>query len=262
MNYFEMNRESWNQRAEVHFDSSFYDVEGFLAGKTSLREIELTELTEVNGLKLLQLQCHFGLDTLSWARLGAECTGVDISPVAIAKAQQLNQQTQLDAKFICTDVYSYQRGDAGPFDIVFTSYGTICWLPDLDRWAQIVSSNLAMGGTFYMAEFHPIYDLLEGYSYFEKDEPDVEEEETYTENGGDLKTPMAVWTHPMGRVVNALVKSGIEIQRVNEYSFSPYSCFEGMTEREPGRYYITHKGQDVPLVYTITGKKRNQVILA
>jgi hypothetical protein len=118
MNYFEMNRESWNQRAEVHFDSSFYDVEGFLAGKTSLREIELTELTEVNGLKLLHLQCHFGLDTLSWARLGAECTGVDISPVAIAKAQQLNQQTQLDAKFICTDVYSYQRGDAGPFDIV------------------------------------------------------------------------------------------------------------------------------------------------
>jgi SAM-dependent methyltransferase len=255
MNYFEMNRESWNQRAEVHFDSRFYDVDGFMAGNTSLREIELAELTQVNGCRLLHLQCHFGLDTLSWARRGAECTGVDISPVAIEKARQLNESTHLNAKFVCTDVYSYSRGDADPFDIVFTSYGTICWLPDLDRWAEVVSSNLAMGGTFYMADFHPIYDLLAGYSYFETDEPDVEEEETYTENSGDLKTPLAVWAHPMGRVLNALVNAGIAIQRLNEFSFSPYQCFKGMTEREPGRYYITHNGQDVPLVYSITGQK-------
>jgi SAM-dependent methyltransferase len=255
MNYFEMNRESWDQRAEVHFDSRFYDVDGFMAGNTSLREIELAELTQVNGCRLLHLQCHFGLDTLSWARRGAECTGVDISPVAIEKARQLNENTHLNAKFVCTDVYSYSRGDADPFDIVFTSYGTICWLPDLDKWAEIVSSNLAMGGTFYMADFHPIYDLLAGYSYFETDEPDVEEEETYTENSGELKTPLAVWAHPMGRILNALVNAGIEIQRLNEFSFSPYQCFKGMTEREPGRYYITHNGQDVPLVYTITGQK-------
>jgi SAM-dependent methyltransferase len=255
INYFEMNRESWNQRAEVHFDSRFYDVDGFLAGNTSLREIELAELTQVNSRRLLHLQCHFGLDTLSWARLGAECTGVDISPVAIEKARQLNANTRLNAKFVCTDVYGYSRGDADPFDIVYTSYGTICWLPDLDKWAEVVASNLAVGGTFYMADFHPVYDLLAGYSYFEKDEPDVEEEETYTENSGDLKTPLAVWAHPMGRVLNALVNAGIAIQRLNEFPFSPYQCFKGMTEREPGRYYITHNGQDIPLVYTITGQK-------
>jgi SAM-dependent methyltransferase len=255
MDYLEMNRESWNQRAEVHFGSRFYDVEGFLAGHTSLREIELAELTDVEGRRLLHLQCHFGLDTLSWARLGAECTGVDISPVAIDKARQLNQRAGLNAQFVCTDVYNYSRGDAAPFDIVFTSYGTVCWLPDLDQWAQLVASNLVAGGTFYMAEFHPVYDLLTGYSYFEQDEPDVEEEETYTENSGDLKTPLAVWPHPMGRVVNALVDAGIAIQRLNEYPFSPYNCFKGMAEREPGRYYITHEGQDVPLVYTIKGQK-------
>ncbi|MFC1740275.1 class I SAM-dependent methyltransferase [Pseudomonadota bacterium] len=255
MNYFEMNRESWNQRAEIHFDSRFYDVDGFMAGNTSLREIELAELTQVDGRRLLHLQCHFGLDTLSWARLGAECTGVDISPVAINKARQLNDQAGLDAQFVSTDVYSYSRGDAAPFDIVFTSYGTICWLPDLDKWAEVVASNLAVGGIFYMAEFHPIYDLLAGYSYFEQDDPDVEEEATYTENSGDLKTPMAVWSHPMGKVVNALVNAGIAIQRLNEFSFSPYNCFKGMTEREPGRYYLSHNGQDVPLVYTITGQR-------
>ncbi|MFC1694575.1 class I SAM-dependent methyltransferase [Pseudomonadota bacterium] len=255
MNYFEMNRESWDKRAEIHFDSRFYDVDGFMAGNTSLREIELAELTRVDGRRLLHLQCHFGLDTLSWARRGAECTGVDISPVAINKARQLNDSTGLDAQFVCTDVYSYSRGDAAPFDIVFTSYGTICWLPDLDRWAEVVASNLAVGGIFYMADFHPLYDLLAGYSYFEQDEPDIEEEETYTENSGDLKTPLAVWAHPMGRVVNALVNAGIAIQRLNEFSFSPYNCFKGMTEREPGRYYITHNGQDVPLVYSITGQR-------
>lgn len=255
MDYFEMNRESWDQRTQVHFDSGFYDVDGFIAGNTSLREIELAELTRVNGRRLLHLQCHFGLDTLSWARLGAECTGVDISPVAIEKARQLSKQTGLNTKFECADVYSYSRGQVDPFDIIFTSYGSICWLPDLDRWADVVSSNLAPGGTFYMADFHPVYDLLAGYSYFETDEPDVEEEGTYTENSGDLKTPLAVWSHPMGRIVNALVNAGIAIQRLNEFSFSPYECFKGMTEREPGRYYIRHQGHDVPLVYSITGLK-------
>ena len=255
MDYFELNRESWNRRAEVHFDSRFYDVEGFLAGNTSLREIELAELTEVKGRRLLHLQCHFGLDTLSWARLGADCTGVDISPVAIEKARQLNESAGLDAKFVCTDVYGYSRADTAAFDIVFTSYGTICWLPDLDKWAQVVASNLAPGGIFYMADFHPVYDLLDGYSYFEQDEPDVAEEETYTENSGDLKTPLAVWSHPLSRIVNALINAGISIQRLNEYPFSPYDCFKGMKEREPGRYCIAHRGQDIPLVYTITGQK-------
>ena len=81
--YLDMNRAAWNRRAKVHFESAFYDVPGFLAGNTSLREIELAELPDVKGRRLLHLQCHFGLDTLSWARLGAHCTGVDISPVKL-----------------------------------------------------------------------------------------------------------------------------------------------------------------------------------
>ena len=255
MNYFDLNREAWNRRAEIHFESEFYDVEGFLAGKTSLREIELGELVDVEGRSLLHLQCHFGLDTLSWAKRGAICTGVDISPTAIEKAVALAEKSGLSAKFVCTDVYSYSRSTAKPFDIVFTSYGAICWLPDLEKWAQVVSTNLVPGGTFYMAEFHPIYDLLAGYSYFGSDSPDIEEEGTYTENGANIKTTLATWTHPLGRVLNALIKAGVEIRRVNEFPFSPYNCFEGMTEHQPGRFYLTHNGQEVPIVYTITGRK-------
>lgn len=253
--YFEMNRIGWDKRAKTHFESKFYDVEGFLADNTSLREIELAELKNVNGKRMLHLQCHFGLDTLSWARQGAICTGVDISPVAIQKARELAAQTRVNAEFVCSDVYGFNRGNSEPYDIVFTSYGTVCWLPDLDKWAEIVSSNLAVGGTFYLVEFHPIYDLLAGYSYFTPAVPDVEEEATYTENGADTVARLATWAHPLSSVVNALIGAGIQVERLNEFSFSPYNCFKGMVEREPGRFYLSHRGNDVPIVYSLTGRK-------
>jgi predicted TPR repeat methyltransferase len=253
--YFEMNRIGWDRRAKVHIESAFYDVNGFLAGKTSLREIERRELKEVAGRSLLHLQCHFGLDTLSWTRMGARCTGVDISPVAIESARDLAKRSGLDARFVCSDVYSFHRGVDDRYDIVFTSYGAVCWLPDLKRWAEVVSSNLAMGGIFYMVEFHPIYDLLAGYSYFTTDVPDVEEEDTYTENGTDAVAELATWAHPLSNVVNALVSHGIQIEQLNEFPFSPYNCFADMEEREPGRFYLKHRGQDVPIVYSLMGRK-------
>ena len=255
VDYFEMNRLGWDRRVKAHVDSKFYDLEGFLTGKTSLREIELKELKGVAGRSLLHLQCHFGLDTLSWARLGANCTGVDISPVAIEQAKNLALKTEQATKFVCSDVYTFKRGAVDPYDIVYTSYGAICWLPDLDRWADVISSNLAVGGTFYMVEFHPVYELLEGYSYFTTDAPDIEEEGTYTENGADVVGKFALWAHPLSSVVNALIKSGIQIERLNEFPFSPYNCFEGMEERRPGRFYLQHGGRDIPLVYSITGRR-------
>ena len=255
VDYFEMNRIGWDRRTQAHVKSAFYGVKGFLAGKTSLREIELNELGQVSGRSLLHLQCHFGLDTLSFARMGAKCTGVDISAIAIEQANELRRKTALEARFVCSDVYGFQRGDVDPFDIVFTSYGAVCWLPDLNQWADVVSTNLAMGGTFYMVEFHPIYDLLAGYSYFTNELPDVEEEGTYTENGSDAVVTLATWAHPLSSVVNALVSAGIQIERLNEFPFSPYNCFEGMEEREPGRFYHSHREHDVPIVYSLLGRK-------
>lgn len=253
--YLAMNRAGWDLRVKPHVESAFYDVPAFLAGQTALREIEQAGLTDVAGKSLLHLQCHFGLDTLSWAREGARCTGVDLSPVAIDKARELATQTGLDAHFVCSDVYGFQRPAPTPYDIVFTSYGAVCWLPDLTRWAAVIAANLAVGGTFYMAEFHPIYDLLAGYSYFTRTEPDVDEEGTYTENGATAVAKLATWAHPLSQVINALLGAGIQVQQVEEFPYSPYNCFEGMVEREPGRFYLTHKGHDVPLVYSIRGQK-------
>src|SRR5205085_9859662 len=144
------------QRTTVHKDSSFYNLAGFKNGETVLTPIELNELTDVKGKSMLHLQCHFGMDSLDWEKRGAEVTGVDLSDAAINEAVALNNELKLNAKFICSNVYDLKDHLDEKFDIVFTSYGTIGWLPDLDQWSGIVSHYLKPGGTFYIAEFHPV----------------------------------------------------------------------------------------------------------
>ena len=150
----------WNHWTKVHEKSAFYDVEGFKAGATSLWPVEREELGPLvhEGTTLLHLQCHFGLDTLSWARLGAEVVGLDLSDEAIALARRLADEVGLSgrAEFVCADLYDADAhlGDRR-FDVVFVSWGAIEWLPDLERWAGIIARHLRPGGTFYMAEIHP-----------------------------------------------------------------------------------------------------------
>ncbi len=255
MDHILINKHSWNQRVETHFNSKFYDVPGFLAGRSSLNDIELSGLTDVKGKSLLHLQCHFGLDTLSWARLGALVTGVDISDLAIEKANKLKNQTKLKADFIAADVYSFAEQSSQQYDIVYTSYGAICWMPDIKKWANTVADKLNNGGYFYMAEFHPIIDLISGYSYFHQSKPDVEPEGTYTENCDGSKHEFAVWTHTLADVISALIEAGLQIQTVKEFDHSPYNCFAGMQEKQTGKFYLEHKGQHVPLVYSIKAVK-------
>lgn len=255
MDYFELNKQTWDQRVKTHVASEFYDVDGFLAGKSSLQEIELNELGDVDGKRLLHLQCHFGLDTLSWARKGAIATGIDLSSKAIEQANKIKEKIKLNARFVCSDVYSYANVTTGDHDIVFTSYGAVCWLPCLDKWANTINKSLKKGGTFYMVEFHPVYDLVSGYTYFHNDKPDIEEEATYTENSGEEKASVAIWAHPLSDVINALLKIDLRIEHVNEFPYSPYNCFEGLEEKQKGRFFLTKSGQHVPLLYSIKATK-------
>ncbi|WNZ58090.1 class I SAM-dependent methyltransferase [Microbulbifer sp. MKSA007] len=146
MDFFEINRHSWDSRTRIHVKSEFYNIDGFLSGKSTLNEFELSDIGNVSGKSLLHLQCHFGLDTLSWARLGAKVTGVDISSVAITEAQALSDRSGLHGEFICNDIYSFGESNNKEFDIVFTSYGALCWLPDIERWASVVAQCLKPGG--------------------------------------------------------------------------------------------------------------------
>jgi 2-polyprenyl-3-methyl-5-hydroxy-6-metoxy-1,4-benzoquinol methylase len=170
--YLKINKELWDKKTPIHIKSDFYEMEDFLAGKNSLKPIELALLGDVKGKSILHLQCHFGQDTLSLARMGAKVVGLDISETSIAKANQLNDQLGLDAEFVCCDVYSAIEHISQKFDIVFTSYGTIGWLPDMDKWADIVSHFMKPDGKFIFAELHPVVWMFDEtfenimFSYF------------------------------------------------------------------------------------------------
>ena len=155
-NYIEINRKSWNNRVETHLKSEFYDLDNFIKGKTSLNNIELELLGDLKGKSILHLQCHFGQDTISLCRLGANVTGVDLSDQAIESAIKIAKEANSNATFICCDIYDLPKHLDKQFDIVFTSYGTIGWLPDLDKWAKIVSQFLKPNGPFVFVEFHPV----------------------------------------------------------------------------------------------------------
>ncbi|QSX41007.1 class I SAM-dependent methyltransferase [Shewanella cyperi] len=253
--FLALNRDGWDTRTELHLESDFYDLPGFLAGNTSLREIELAEL-DVRGKHLLHLQCHFGLDTLSWKRRGAaSVTGLDLSPKAIAAARQIAAQADLDASFICGDVLQARTLVTAEFDLVFVSYGALLWLPDLAAWAQTVAACLKSGGMLYLAEFHPAKALLDGYDYFHTGLAEVEEDGSYTENSRDTKSTLVSWSHDLGAILSALLAAGLVVEAFREHDFSPYNCFANLIEEEPGRYRQRLNGKAVPMVFSLQARK-------
>lgn len=255
MDYIKINKETWDQRTKVHVESEFYDVANFKQNQNSLNPIELKQVGDVFGKKLLHLQCHFGQDSLSWARLGAKVTGVDLSNEAITKARELNDELGFDAQFIAQDVYEFGNENQQTYDLVYTSYGVLCWLPDLNHWAKVVANALKPGGEFHLVEFHSFNDLLDGYAYFPKETPDIEEEGTYTENCDGTKGKVVTWAHSVSEVISALISVGLVIDIFEEHAYSPYDCFADLELVTNKGYQKLHKGQQVPMLYSIKAHK-------
>lgn len=262
LNYLEINKKTWNEKTDVHVSSEFYANEDFLNGKTSLNEIELKLLGDIKDKSILHLQCHFGQDTLSLSRMGAKTTGIDLSDNAILKAKEFNKLLNLDSQFICCDIYDLPNHLSQQFDIIFTSYGTIGWLPDLNKWADIISHFLKPKGQFIMADFHPVVWMFDNnfkevfYSYFNV-EPIIEEETgTYGDRDANIQTKTITWNHPTSEVLNALIKSGLEINAFNEYNYSPYNCFNETEEFEKGKFRIKHLENKIPMVFSLSATKK------
>ena len=254
--YLKVNQASWNERAKIHFESDFYDNASFIQGRNSLNSIELDILGDISGKSILHLQCHFGQDTISLSRMGADALGIDLSDESIALARKLNDQVGSNTRFVVSDVYSLPDNLQEKFDIVFTSYGTIGWLPDLDKWAKVVSHFLKDGGRFIMADFHPVVWMFKddfsgiGYSYF-KDEVIVEEEGTYTENAENLSQKHYSWNHAMEEILTSLLNEGLVLRQFKEFDYSPYNCFQKTVEIEAGKWQIRGLEGKIPMVYAI-----------
>lgn len=261
----EVNRRRWDELVAIHAKSRFYDVEGFLGGACSLLPIELAELGDVEGKSLVHLQCHFGLDTLSWARRGAKVTGVDFAPSAIATARELAREAGLDARFVEAEVTEAAEALGGEtFDVVFTSWGVLGWLPDLDAWARAVAALLAPGGTFYIVELHPTMLMFDGsdrgqrtWPYFRTAEPFEESfDGSYADRDAKVVNQRHFsWIYELGQVVTALIDAGLSLEYLHEHDGACNGMVPAMSKREDGLWRMPDDDLGLPVSFSIRARK-------
>lgn len=264
------NRDLWDAWARINAASDFYDVASFRDGgrPIRLRDYEREEIGAVEGRTLLHLQCHFGMDTLSWARLGAIATGVDFSEVAIAAARELAAEVGVPARFVVSNLYDLPDVLDGEFDIVYTSRGVLGWLPDIVAWARVVAHFVRPGGFFYVTEIHPVAQVFldEGvapgelrpvYPYWSHEAPlTFEAHGSYADR--DAPTDGLVehgWNHSLGEIVTALIDAGLRIEFVHEFDFVEWPV-EFLVGGDDGRYRLPPgtPGQ-LPLFFSIRATK-------
>jgi SAM-dependent methyltransferase len=263
----DVNRQLWDEWAVEHVAGEHYDVPGFLAGADRLGAIELEALGDVAGKRLLHLQCHFGMDTLSLVRRGAVATGVDFSPKAIAAARDLAKRAGLEATFVESTVEDLPDRLRGEFDVVFTSIGVLCWLEDLDRWAEVIARFLVPGGLFVIHEDHPFTWIFDnerdddrlipssGCSYFTREPAAWPNDESYA---GARTRPRFdhhfEWMHSMSEIVMSLVRAGLAIERFEEHPVVGYPCLPFLVEAGDGTWRTPEGYPDLPLSFTITAR--------
>lgn len=263
----EANRLHWDELVPIHAASRFYEVDAFLAGECTLLPIEREELGDVRDKSLVHLQCHFGLDTLSWARRGARVTGVDFSPKAIGKARELARAIGVEARFVESEFTATHRAlDGERFDIVFTSWGVLGWLPDLRAWARAVAALVRPGGTFYIVEIHPtifLFDetseaLVRKYPYFYSPDPLIEESSgSYADEGAETTHRRRyAWIYELGTIVTSLIEAGLTIEYLREHDGACNAVVPCLVEGDDGLYRLPPREPSLPLSFSLRATRR------
>ena len=264
------NNRLWDTWTPIHVASPFYDIASFRDGSRPIRvsDLEREELGSVEGRTLLHLQCHFGLDTLSWARLGATVTGADFSAPAIEAARSLADELGIPARFVRSDLYELPAVLDGTFDIVYTSRGVLGWLPDIGRWARVVAQYVRPGGCFYVTEIHPIANAFENmdvapgelklsYPYWEHAQP-LRFEVTGSYADRDAPTGPLVehgWDHSLGEIVTALIEAGLVIDFLHEFDHCDWSL-DFLVAGSDGRYRLPPgTAGEMPLSFSLCAHK-------
>lgn len=263
---FDANRRLWDERTQIHRrdESGYYRVNDFLAGQDVLYPIEAAEIGDIRGLRIAHLQCHFGMDSICLVRRGAIVTGLDFSPNAIAEARKLAQQTRTHVQFIEGNVYDARDLLEGEFDMVYTTWGTIGWLPDVSGWARVVASLLKPDGSLYFADCHPMMlcmNMVEGRITLgtdwrtPKDTPLVETGEiSYTgDRGADL--PSYEWIHPVADMLNAFVGAGLRLDWIREHTRLTWPYFPNMLRDDDGMYSMPEGRPQLPLALSLRATK-------
>ena len=271
LDYIHTNRANWDERVGIHLrdDAGFYRVEAFLNGEDVRPDIDRKEMHEFAGIDVLHLQCHFGLDTLSVARQAKSVVGVDFSPKAITAADDLAKRVGLTdrAEFVLSDLYATPMQVNRQFDLVFSTWGTTIWLPDIWSWGEVFAGFVKPGGRAYFADFHPTIAILDevGGSLVPKyswrtpsDQPEVFEEDiTYTGAHSKLKNKKTVeWIHPVSDHLNALLNQGLQLEFLHEHEVIPwklFQCLEQVSSSTSGTIYyrMPEGGVQLPLAFSM-----------
>lgn len=256
----DINRAWWENATPQHFSSDFYDVSGFLEdnNKTTLGKLEINELGDIKGKSLLHLQCHLGLDTLSWQRLGAVCTGVDFCQSAITFAQKINEISGLSAKFICSDIYKIPTNIKEKFDILFTSYGVLSWLDNLNAYASIIYNSLKEGGVYYLVEIHPFFSIFDIEDQITKrpyisNQPIKSVVKSYISTEKSNEKLQVCFAYTLSDIINALLKAGLKITSFNEFDYSTYKFHHKLTRNDKGFVFKNHS--NIPLIFSLKAYK-------
>ncbi|CAN5741340.1 class I SAM-dependent methyltransferase [soil metagenome] len=262
----DINRARWDELVPVHRDSAFYHLDGFRAGRSSVDDLSMQLLGDVAGKRLLHLQCHFGMDTLSLAREGAVVTGIDFSAPAIELARSLAAELGLDARFVEANIYDLPGVLDEQFDIVFTSHGTITWLPDINGWARVVAHHLLPGGRFVFLDGHPIswifkQDDVTGYEfeygYYNSGEVFAfSEDGTYASDTAHLTNrDTREWHHRLDEILNALIAAGLAIEQIGEHPQLAWKMLPFMVKDDDGWWRVPDEYPQLPLMLSIAARK-------
>jgi SAM-dependent methyltransferase len=266
--YLAVNRLNWDERAPAHAASPDYGVERFVADPEHLSDVvrfDLPRLGDVRGLDGIHLQCHIGTDTLSLHRLGARMTGLDLSPAALAEARRLAEQAGAAIDFVEADTYSaLDVLGRERFDLVYTGIGALCWLPDVARWADVVTGLLRPGGRLFLREGHPVLWALADsrpdgllaleYPYFEHEQAQVwDDPGTYVETDAEFAHNVShSWNHALGEIVTSLLDRGLVLTRLVEHDSVPWDALPGQMERlAGGEYRVRDRPERLPHSYTL-----------
>lgn len=262
--YRHSNLGLWNEWTKINAASTLYRLEQFKQGEMKLNPLEQEEVGDVRGRSLLHLQCHFGMDTLSWARLGAQVTGVDFSPEAVTLARSLSDELQIPARFLCCDIYDLPQHLDEQFDIVYTSYGVLTWLSDIAAWAKLVARYLKPGGLFYIAEFHPFAMMFDEqamearlhYPYFGKEVIECEVKGSYADWNAQVETKVSYeWPYTMGEVVTSLCQAGLSIEFLHEFPYTVYQQLAYLHPKDEHYWFQPEGALEIPLMFSIRARK-------
>lgn len=259
--FIEANRSVWDDWTQKGDSPAFFKLQRFRAGDEVLQPFELEEIGSVKGKSLLHLQCHFGMDTMAWTRRGATATGVDFSEKSIEMGRSLAADLGIDVRLVCSDVYGLPNELDDTFDIVYTSFGVLAWMPDLPRWAAVIDRFLKPGGIFYVAEYHPfplvfeesdsIYEPTIRHRYFPTQEPQVW-------SGEEVNESFVVygWPYTLGDVVSALAGVGLRIEFLHEFPFSESPHIDFLVQARDGTWRLPPDlDGHLPLVFSLKATK-------